>query len=101
MYGLRKKPNVSHADIRDELAKLGLPASTATIRKSRPESRRRPSQGWRTFLRNHAGAIAAMDFSWPSPYVERLIGSIRRECLDRVIVFHQPQLRQLLQSYLD
>jgi hypothetical protein len=48
--------------IRDELAKLGLHASTATIRKYRPQSRGRPSQGWRTFLRNHAGTIAAMDF---------------------------------------
>ena len=48
--------------IRDELAKLGLQASTATIRKYRPKFRRRPSQSWRTFLQNHAGAIAAMDF---------------------------------------
>jgi len=48
--------------IRDELAKLGLAASTATIRKYRPKSRRPPSQNWRIFLRNHAGAIAAMDF---------------------------------------
>src|ERR1019366_4268646 len=48
--------------IRDELAKLGLEASTATIRKYRPQSRRPPSQSWRTFLQNHAGAIAAIDF---------------------------------------
>jgi hypothetical protein len=48
--------------IRDELAKLGLEASTATIRKYRPKSRRRPSQSWWTFLQNHAGAIAAIDF---------------------------------------
>ena len=172
--------------IHDELAKLGLEASTATIRKYRPKSGRRPSQSWRTFLRNHAGAIAAMDFfvvptatcrllyvlvvitherrkvihfniteaptaewtaqqvvnafpydtapkyllrdrdsiygstfvhrvdgmgikqklisprsPWQSPYVERLVGSIRRECLDRVIVFHERQLRQLLAGYLD
>ena len=48
--------------IRDELAKLGLQASTATIRKYRPRSRRLPSQSWRTFLQNHAAGIAAMDF---------------------------------------
>lgn len=172
--------------IRDELAKLGLEASTATIRKYRPKSGRRPSQSWRTFLQNHAGAIAAMDFfvvptvtcrllyvlvvmnherrkivhfnitdaptagwtaqqiinafpydtapkyllrdrdsiyssafvhrvdrmgieqklisprsPWQSPYVERLVGSIRRECLDRVIIFNERQLRQLLESYWD
>ena len=48
--------------IRDELGKLGLQASTATIRKYRPKSRHRPSQGWWTFLRNHSGTTAAMDF---------------------------------------
>jgi hypothetical protein len=48
--------------IRDELAKVGLEASTATIRKYRPKSGRQPSQSWRVFLQNHAGAIAALDF---------------------------------------
>jgi putative transposase len=171
--------------IRDELAKLGLQASTATIRKYRPKSRR-PSQSWRTFLQNHAGAIVGMDFfvvptvtfrllyvlviiaherrkvlhfnitqaptaewtaqqvvnafpydtapkyllrdrdsiygsvfvprvagmgiqqklispraPWQNPYVERLVGSIRRECLNRVIVFNQQQLRQILESYFE
>ncbi len=37
---------------------------------------------------------------WQSPYVERLIGSIRRECLDRMVVFSEGQLRRVLQSYL-
>jgi len=171
--------------IRDELAKLGLEVSTATIRKYRPKSRRRPSQSWWTFLQNHAGAMAAMDFfvvptitfrllyvlivitherrkivhfniteaptaawtaqqvinafpydtapeyllrdrdsicgsalvqrvegmgikqklisprsPWQSPYVERLIGSIRRECLDRLIVLNERQLHLILGSYL-
>jgi transposase InsO family protein len=36
---------------------------------------------------------------WQSPYVERLIGSVRRECLDHVIVFNERHLRRLLQSY--
>jgi putative transposase len=172
--------------IRDELAKLGLHASTATIRKYRPRARRQVSQSWRTFLQNHAGGVAAMDFfvvptvtarllyvlivlnherrkivhfniadaptaawtaqqiinafpyntapeyllrdrdsiygsvfvqrvvgmgieqkliaprsPWQNPYVERLVGSIRRECLDRVIVFNERQLRRVLESYLE
>ena len=37
---------------------------------------------------------------WQNPYVERLIGSIRRECLDRIIVLHESQLRRLLRNYL-
>lgn len=35
-----------------------------------------------------------------SSYVERLIGSIRRECLDRMVVFSGGQLRRVLNSYL-
>jgi transposase InsO family protein len=179
-------PTWGSPHIRDELAKLGLEASTATIRKCRPKCGRRPSQSWRTFLQNHADAIAAMDFlvvptvtcrllyvliviaherrkvihfniteaptagwsaqqvvnafpyetapkyllrdrdsiygsvfvqrvegmgiqqklispssPWQKPYVERLVGSIRRECLDRVIGFNERQLRQLLESYFE
>lgn len=36
---------------------------------------------------------------WQSPYIERLIGSVRRECLDHVIVFNQDHLHRLLESY--
>jgi putative transposase len=36
---------------------------------------------------------------WQNPYVERLIGSIRRECLDHVIVLHERHLRRLLTAY--
>ena len=35
---------------------------------------------------------------WQSPYVERLIGSIRRECLDHIIVINQDSLRKGSQS---
>jgi putative transposase len=33
------------------------------------------------------------------PYVERLIGSIRRECLDHVVVFNESSLRRTLSAY--
>ena len=36
-----------------------------------------------------------------SPYVERLIGSIRRECLNHVIIFNERHLRRLLKSYFE
>jgi putative transposase len=36
---------------------------------------------------------------WQNPYVERLIGSIRRENLDHVIVLHEQHLRRLLTGY--
>jgi transposase InsO family protein len=38
---------------------------------------------------------------WQRAYVERVIGSIRRECLDHVIVFHENSLRRTLNSYFD
>jgi len=38
---------------------------------------------------------------WQSPYVERLIGSIRRELLDHVIVLDEQHLRRVLREYLD
>jgi hypothetical protein len=37
----------------------------------------------------------------PMAYVERVIGSVRRECLDHVIVFHESSLRRILTSYFD
>ena len=36
---------------------------------------------------------------WQSPYVERLIGSIRRECLNHFIVLNERHLRRILSSY--
>ena len=38
---------------------------------------------------------------WQNPYVERVIGSIRRECLDHVIVLSERYLRRVLHAYLD
>jgi transposase InsO family protein len=37
---------------------------------------------------------------WQSPYIERLIGTIRRECLDHIIVFNERHLTRVLVSYL-
>ena len=36
---------------------------------------------------------------WQNPYAERLIGSIRRECLDHVIILNERHLRRVLSSY--
>ncbi|MGY3610400.1 MULTISPECIES: integrase core domain-containing protein [unclassified Bradyrhizobium] len=38
---------------------------------------------------------------WQNGFAERLIGSIRRECLDHVIVLGEAHLRRVLQSYAD
>jgi hypothetical protein len=47
--------------IHGELLKLGIDVGQTTVAKYMNRWRRPPSQGWRTFLRNHADGIAAMD----------------------------------------
>jgi transposase InsO family protein len=43
--------------------------------------------------------VSAPASPWQNPYVERLIGSIRRECLDHVIVLNEAHLRRVLATY--
>src|SRR5216683_2640564 len=47
--------------IHGELLKLGFEIAQSSVAKYMVERRGPPSQGWRTFLRNHAPDIAAMD----------------------------------------
>ena len=65
----------------------------------------RPRQGLRPSLRpSHSGNwdprpsdCAALTLE--NGHVERLIGSIRRECLDHLVVFDEAQLRRVLKNY--
>ena len=45
--------------------------------------------------------LSAPRSPWQRAYEERVIGSIRRECLDHVIVFNEHSLRRTLNSYFD
>ncbi len=45
--------------------------------------------------------VTAPRSPWQNPYVERVIGSIRRDCLNHVIVLNERHLRRILVSYLD
>jgi transposase InsO family protein len=170
--------------IHGELLKLGFDVAQSSVAKYMVKRRGPPSQGWRTFLRNHAPDIAAMDLfvvptisfdllyafviirldrrdlvwinvtinptaewiarqlteafpwndaphylirdqdriygtvvtrrlrtmgirdkpiapssPWQNGLVERLIGSIRRECIDHIEVLSEVHLRQILQTY--
>ncbi len=38
---------------------------------------------------------------WQNAYVERVIGSIRRECLDHLVVLTDRQLKRVLREYVD
>jgi Integrase core domain len=65
-----------------------------------------PSKLW---LRRHAPIArhghpakpTAPASPWQNGFVERLIGSIRRECVDHIIVLGEMHLRQVLKSYAD
>jgi putative transposase len=43
--------------------------------------------------------VSAPRSPWQNPYVERIIGSIRRECLNHVIVFNERHLTRILAEY--
>src|ERR1700675_4457791 len=171
--------------IHGELLKVGIDIGQTSVAKYMVRRRGPPSQGWNTFIRNHADGIAAMDLfvvptisfrllygllimghgrrkilwfgvtphptaewianqlteacgweqvprylirdrdgaygevfirrlrsmgirdrptsprsPWQNGFVERLIGSIRRECLGHVIVFSERHLRHLLLCYM-
>jgi hypothetical protein len=172
--------------IHGELLKIGIDVGQTTVAKHMARRRGPPSQGWNTFLRNHADGIAAMDLfvvptisfrllygllvlrherreivwlgvtghptaewiarqvteafgwetapryllrdrdrvygdvfvqrvramgirdrpiaarsPWQNGYCERAIGSIRRDCLDHVVVFGERHLRHLLRCYAE
>jgi transposase InsO family protein len=172
--------------IHGELLKLGIDVGQTSVAKYMAWRRKPPSQGWKTFVRNHADGIIAMDLfvvptvsfrllyglliirhgrrqilwlgvtahptaewianqlteacgwerpprylirdrdccygnvftrrlrslgirdhpisprsPWQNGYAERLIGSIRRECLDHIVVFGERHLRHVLSCYID
>jgi len=170
--------------IHGELLMLGFEVAQSTVSKYMRRGGKPPSQSWRTFLRNHAAAIAAVDLCvvrtlafdllfvfvvmghgrrtllwfeitqyptaewlarqiteafpwasapaylvrdndraygqvftarlramgirdrpiaprspWQNGIAERLIGTLRRECLDQIIVFGEAHLRRVLSAY--
>ena len=45
--------------------------------------------------------VTAPGSPWQNACVERVIGSIRRECFDHVVIFNERHLRHVLSSYVD
>ena len=180
----RENPTWGAPRIHGELLMLGFEVAQSTVSKCMPQGSGPRSQGWKTFLRNQAQAIAAIDLCvvptvsfdrlfavlvlghgrrqllwfavtrhptaewlarqiteafpwtsaptylvrdndrayggafrsrlramgirdrpispgspWQNGYVERLIGTVRRECLDRVLILGESHLRKILISY--
>jgi hypothetical protein len=56
-----RQPTVGSATDHGELLKLDIAIGQTSVAKYMAKRRGPPSQGWKTFLRNHADGIAAMD----------------------------------------
>ncbi len=180
----RENPLWGAPRIHGELLMLGFEVAQSTVSKYMVRGRRPPSQSWKTFLQNHAEAIAAIDMCvvptltferlfafvvlghgrrqllwfevtrhptaewlarqiteafpwasaptylvrdndrayghalsrrlmamgirdrpisprspWQNGHMERLIGTLRRECLDRMLILGEAHLRRILTSY--
>jgi hypothetical protein len=50
---------------------------------------------------NITEVVTAPRSPWQNAYVERVIGSIRRECLDHFVIFNERHLGRILSSYVD
>ncbi len=108
----KENPTWGAPRVHGELLKLGTEVSEATVSRYMPRRRNPPSQTWRTFLLNHAKELASADFfvvptaTFRVLYVfivldhERVIGSIRRECLNHVIILGEQHLRRILDEYV-
>jgi transposase InsO family protein len=180
----RENPLWGASRIHGELLMLGFEVAQSTVSKYMLRGRRPPSQSWKTFVRNHANTIAAIDLCvvptmtfdllfvvvvlghdrrrllwfevtrhptaewlaqqiteafpwasaptylvrdndgaygavfrrrlramgirdrpispgspWQNGHVERLIGTLRRECLDQMMIFGEAHLRRILSGY--
>jgi hypothetical protein len=86
---LRPRPNPlwGAPRIHGELLKLGFEIAESTVSKYMIRRRGPPSQTWRTFLRNHAEAIAAIDLC--------VVPTLTFECLFAFLVVGHGR-RQLL-----
>jgi len=83
----RENPLWGAPRIHGELLKLGFEVAESTVSKYMMRRRGPPSQSWRTFLRNHAEAIAAIDLC--------VVPTLSFECLFAFIVVGHGR-RQLL-----
>jgi transposase InsO family protein len=94
--------------IHGELQKLGLELSERTVARYLRQIRRRGDRDgifggeFRKDVRAMGikEVLSAPRSPWQRAYVERVIGTLRRECLDHVIVFNEASLYRHVKSFL-
>jgi putative transposase len=84
----RENPTWGSPHIMGELAKLGVRVSESTVRKYKPRIRKPPSQTWKTFLKNHARDIVAVDFFVVPTITFRLLYVFVIMCHERRRILH-------------
>ena len=91
--------------IHGELLKLGINVGQTTVAKYMVTKRRPPSQGWKTFLRNHADGIVAMDmFVVPTVSFRLLYGLLILQHARRgatVVGGNSPSVRPMGRTAID
>jgi Integrase core domain len=110
----RENPTWGRRRIQAELALLGYEVAELTVAKYMHRTSPRPSP----FLLRDRDAIYGEEFArrvrrmgirevriaprapWQNPFVERVIGSIRRECLDHCLIVSEAHLCRLLRAYV-
>jgi len=72
---------------------------SSKISPSRPGSNLWGSRHTSITYHGHSGQTHRTGFTLANCFAERLIGSMRRECLDHIVVFGEAHLRRILRSY--
>jgi len=94
--------------IHGELLMLGIEVAQSTVARYMTKRQGAPSQGWKTFPRNHAAGIASLDLfvvrtlSFKLLYGLVILRHARRRLvssLDHLIVFGEAHLRAVLKAY--
>jgi transposase InsO family protein len=109
----RENPLWGAPRIHGELLMLGISVSALTVSNYLATlPRRRPSQGWRTFMRNHLHETIAVDFAivptirFKLLFVFVVLDLARRrmlhldECLDHMIAVNERQVQRVLDGYV-
>jgi len=89
-----RQPIMGAPRLHGELLKLGIEVGQTSVAKYMARRRRPPSQGWKTFLHNHADGIASMDLFVVPTISFRLLYGLLILHHDR-IVFHSKRTHQL------
>jgi putative transposase len=101
----KENPLLGAERIRGELLKLNIGVSKRTVRKylrkTGPRPQKTPTQNWSTFLRNHSSQIMTpVAAPKANALCERLIGTLRRECLDHLFILGEAHLKRILKEYV-